>query len=682
MRRRDFLLVATLAAIPATLWLVGCDMPNYSTTPGTPSPATAAPKEIGEPLVKPADWKAPATAAAAEVDPLVVQSAQLVVDERQEVPSQVDGKLEAICTEIPAGTDISTLDPATVFEYPEPIDGVAVVGAKKYRYLKEGEIVKKGQLVGLLDARRALADLAAGLASVDAAKESYSAAGQITAAAKAIYDQEIKLRERGLGSERDLIQAQAGWQQRRAEEAEKKGLHRKASEELKKADVMVQLHEIRASIPGVVRTIYRKKGMSVKALEPVMEIHNITKLRAEGLINGEDLHRVKKDMAVIVEPSAPTGPDRALIGHTQPVTGVAVSKNGLIVSASEDHSARVWTVREQKRILPHPVAVRAVACTPPGVAEDYCLTGADDGKLRLWDLAGSEPKPVKTLEAHGGAVRCIAFAPAGTIAATADDHVVILWDWQAGKELYRLPAEHRGPVTSLQFTPHGRLVSAARDNTLLVWELGKLGARVESAKGDDTAQLRLDKRSGDVSVLGVSRDGTRVLYDQGRGLHILGLPEPGKADTDGLKTLGVLDNTSEMRFSTFALFAPDARTILTGTTSEGKMQLWRTPADGERPSELRQYVSPDRNAAPTCAAYAPDGKRVVTGSADGRVFVWPVPAADAARDAIPATITFVDPGADASGRQVRVWAEIPNKDGRLLPGSTVTLVVSDKSASR
>src|SRR5262249_22169684 len=157
-------------------------------------------------------------------------------------------------------------------------------------------------------------------------------------------------------------------------------------------------------------------------------------------------------------------------GHLQAVRAVAVSKDPrkpLIVSAGEDKTVRVWErpVRAQKGMFPHPLAVRAVACTPPAAADNLCLTGADDGVARLWDLDTLASKPIRELgsasEKNQGRIVAVAFAPDGKTCATADEREIILWDVTTGKLLYRFAVQHKAPITYIQFTPQSRLVSEA-----------------------------------------------------------------------------------------------------------------------------------------------------------------------------------------------------------------------------
>src|SRR5205085_225135 len=108
---------------------------------------------------------------------------------------------------------------------------------------------------------------------------------------------------------------------------------------------------------------------------------------------------------------------------------------------------------------------------------------------------------------HDGAVTCMAFSPDGQWFATGgEDRTINLWNTDTGERVYPIRAAHRQAVTSLQFTQAGLLVSAGRDGWLNLWSI---------KPGQAPVQLPgFDRRGGDVAQLGVSPDGTRVLYDR------------------------------------------------------------------------------------------------------------------------------------------------------------------------
>jgi WD40 repeat protein len=637
---------------------------SNSTSAGGQSqaPAREQPEDIGAPLYALGTEKGPATGSAAATagprDPIVIPDCRLGVFQKQDVPSQREGVLLFIGTEGRTGEVVSADRLVTV---PAPDR------ARRRHRLKEGDRVEAGQLLAQLDDRLARGELASRIARVAAARAEHAAAEKTRDEARKRYEALLEVQKRSPGnvSPEELRGAMLTWERYSFETISKREGVTLAEQEQKQAETVVALHEIRSTIPGIIKTIYRRPGEAVKALEPVLQVHDLSRLRVEGLVEAEYLDRLRLGARAIVEASRPQGPDLTLWDHMQPITGVAVSQRGnshLIVSASEDGTVRVCDRARpgERQVLRHPTPVRCVACSPAGAPGRWCLTGAADGVARLWDLNGSASQPCRVFkEQHRGVITAVAFTPDGRCCATAsEDREVCLWDPATGELRYRLPAGHRATITALQFTPRCELVSAARDNTLRVWKLGTRGAALVAM---------VDRRSGDVAWPGVSPDGRQVLLDQGKSLRLLTLADQ--------TTRFVLENPAETTsFKTFALFSPDSRLILTAGEAEGRLQLWRAPTPTLRPHEFRRLLT-RQPSIPTCAAFAPDGSFLVTGTRGHQVLVWDLPKSKGAEGQLHAKLTLIEHAVESSSRHVRVWAEVSNSDGHLLPGTTVTLTV-------
>src|SRR5207244_3133008 len=69
------------------------------------------------------------------------------------------------------------------------------------------------------------------------------------------------------------------------EEAKKVGVTA-ARIDAEQAHIIYQEHEIRDKIPGtsIIKTIYKHRGEAVKEQDPIMQLFNIDRLRAEGLV--------------------------------------------------------------------------------------------------------------------------------------------------------------------------------------------------------------------------------------------------------------------------------------------------------------------------------------------------------------------------------------------------------------
>ncbi len=652
------------------LTVSACDNLKPPAANGSPPAAVQAvaqavtPAEIGDPLFPPAPVppRTQAPAGAAMSDPIIVRQCQVTALETQNVPSKNPGRLLYYCTDIQPGEARPPED--QIIKHPRT--------HKEYRRLKEGDAIKPGQLIGFLDDKLAAANMQIEVATQTANEAKKEAAIQLRVASDEEYQMYLRLWKSGAGSESDVRRGKAQYQRAVADVADAEGQLLKSKEEFNKARVVLDEHEVRSTIGGVVQRFYRRPGESVKELEPVAEIRNDNKARVEGQLDVQYLpvltlaRMAGKTLKAVIEPAFHFGPKAELPGHLQAVRAVAVSKDPrkpLIVSGGEDRTARVWdpATRSQLATLEHPMPVRAVACTPPAAEANLCLTGADDGIARVWDLDNlTAAKPLRELKGrHQGNVVCAAFAPDGKTCVTADKDDINLWDVGTGELKYRFPKHHRGPIQSVQYTPQAKLVSAARDKSLCVWALGEKGAAVETT---------IDYRAGGVPVLGVSPDGQRVLFDQERELSVLTLPDK--------RNEGTMPAPSEAsKFSTFALFSPDGRLVLAGGTADNPLQLWKAPAPGVRGHLLLRLVA-GPTSAPTCGAFAPDGSFAVTGSEDNKVVVWAMPPKSYIDRQITGTVTFLDQTIDPADRKARIWAEPDNPEAaKLLPGDTVTLVI-------
>ncbi len=635
--------------------------------------ATATPVEIGADLYPPAAVSPRPTATKmAAIDPIVVRQCQVTLSETQNVPSKNSGRLMHFCTEIQPG---EVVPGDQIIERDRPNQSAKV----KYRRLKEGDVVKAGQLIGYLDDKLAVAQLAIEEAAITANKAKLEAANQLRNSFEQEFTMYWNLWKKGAGSESDMRRARAQYDKSVADVADAEGQLLKSKEDHNKARVILDEHEIRSTIGGKINRFYRKPGESIRELDPLAEVQNLGEIRVEGLLEDHYLHQLSqmktggRPVKVVVEAAPRVGAIQELPGHLQPVRAVAVSKDPkrpLIVSAGEDRTARVWDRLDgQKAVLMHPVAVRAVACTPPGGENNLCLTGADDGIARVWDLDNPEPaKTGRELKGrHQGRIVSVAIAPDGKTCVTADEREICLWDMASGEMKYRFPPQHRGQITYIQYTPQARLISAARDHSLCIWKLGDKGAMQSTV---------IDYRSGDVPVLGASPDGRSVLFDQDRALHILSADESGAPKTEAVLTAA----SDATQFASFALFTPDGQMVLAAGTADSPLQLWKAPGAGARAHLIRRFaVGP--NSAPTCAAFAPDGSFAVTGTQDDKVMVWKLPTEAESKEELTGILTFTSSQMDAAEKKVRIWADLPNTGGEpLLAGETVTMVIPPAEA--
>ncbi|KAJ7071370.1 WD40-repeat-containing domain protein [Mycena amicta] len=168
----------------------------------------------------------------------------------------------------------------------------------------------------------------------------------------------------------------------------------------------------------------------------------------------------------------------ALEGHTTPLTALDFSEPyGTLVSASQDDAQpRVWDLfsgTEIGRLRGHTGSVKALQ-----VEDTVCLTGGEDGNVRLWDLRRVDAEPADGWADEGELVtlsdvieedeeveRDPEAAPAGTRIRAGKERATEREDCCA-----RVLEGHTKAVTALYFEDDC-LVTGASDKTLRQWDL-------------------------------------------------------------------------------------------------------------------------------------------------------------------------------------------------------------------
>lgn len=622
------------------------------------------------------------------VDPIVI-SGHMVEMDKVDVPSQIPGQILYIGEGVPEGvSQVAGIAPfmhdayeqATVLQAGRDI-------VKFYRPLRKGNMVVNGQVVAEIDYANALNKYLQHKSAVDKLNAELSWSHEMRRAASDLL--EMARKTSTVTSQREMIEARITHVKAVLDITKTEKELEKEVIDLDNAQNLLAFHELRFKLPvsrGYIKMIYHDTSEAVKENEPVLHIYSTDRLMAEAFVDTQYAQRLSQNMKATLEPAQDENPVRMFEGHRGAITGVSFVAKGnvlFVVSASEDGFLKMWH-RDYKGAIAgvnHRESIRAMACSPRGAKQTLCASGTGDGKIYLVNLIPDDrplPRPVLLLEhpidAHRDGVTALAFSPDGTILASgAADGSIKLWRAEDGKLIYSFDAAHgadsphQGAITSLALTPQSRLVSASRDNTLRVWNLREKGAYLEG--------LPIDKRSGTVNQLGVSQNGRWMLFDQGKSLQIMDIPDGQAVNT--LKNAG-----ATTPFETLALFSPDASLVLTGGAPEGRLQLWRAPSEASRGHEVRQFVTDQRSPA-TCAAFAPsltpsgETAFAASGTKDGFVYLWPVLSkqeADSHRITnVP--VRLISRSIDAGSKQIRIGVEVPNPTGRLYPGRPVTIVM-------
>jgi dipeptidyl aminopeptidase/acylaminoacyl peptidase len=183
-----------------------------------------------------------------------------------------------------------------------------------------------------------------------------------------------------------------------------------------------------------------------------------------------------------------------LEGHPGRVTALAFSPDGSrLATASSAGFAALWDANsgrvEARLRVPGPEVGRVVALAfaPDGLL--LATAGPFERTLQLWDATSGEPRA--TISAAPPGVRALAFSPAGTVLALAnEDGTTTLWDVATDRELGVVGVEGRS-LYSLAFSRDGRqLATGSADGAVRLWGLSEALADKKPAQAPLTEERR------------------------------------------------------------------------------------------------------------------------------------------------------------------------------------------------
>lgn len=172
-------------------------------------------------------------------------------------------------------------------------------------------------------------------------------------------------------------------------------------------------------------------------------------------------------------------------GHTNDVLSVAFSPdNRQIVSASRDHSVRVWnTIGEQKYTFDernagpqaHSDWVTCVRVSRPTQANQapVAVSGGYDGKVKVWRLGVPNWAHQCTLDSEtGGYISAVCISPDGSLCASGGkEGVATLWDLNDQRSPYSLGEKGSDPINALGFCPTRFWLTVATLGKIKVYDL-------------------------------------------------------------------------------------------------------------------------------------------------------------------------------------------------------------------
>ncbi len=309
-----------------------------------------------------------------------------------------------------------------------------------------------------------------------------------------------------------------------------------------------------------------------------------------------------------------------LQGHSRTVRTASFSPDGKrIVTASEDGSAKVWTLGNLQPVtLPgRGMVLSASFIGPQGLK---VVTAHDDGTARIWSADGKgEPLELKlvqgrpTMTRQEGRVRTALPTRDGSRLLVTTDDAAMLFAVDGGTRLATFSAIEAGaaPLASAR-NGIGRVRAAvfSPDESQIVTTHDDGTARIWRADDEKIRPVILKAHEKMVLVAAYNRDGTRVLTGGEDGnIHIW-----DATSTEGRLVASIFADSGRVRS---ASFSPDGKHVL-AVAADDNARIYTI--DGSVPPK----VLSGHEGRLRAAVYSPDGARVATVSEDETVRVWRV----------------------------------------------------------
>ena len=204
----------------------------------------------------------------------------------------------------------------------------------------------------------------------------------------------------------------------------------------------------------------------------------------------------------------------SLTGHTDKLRRMCMVPGGLLATASEDDSFRVWNLAEKKCVKNVEVGAtvtdikcrgdRLLIChsrsaslyntsdwtkvyemasggtvrTADFLADGNILTGSYDNSARIWSAQGNQ---LRSYTPHGNDINCVCTLPDGRVATGGDDSKTKIWNPSNGQVEHDLGG-HSSRVWSLCPIGEDKLATGSSDKSVIIYNT-RSGAQLHRFTG-------------------------------------------------------------------------------------------------------------------------------------------------------------------------------------------------------
>jgi WD40 repeat protein len=347
--------------------------------------------------------------------------------------------------------------------------------------------------------------------------------------------------------------------------------------------------------------------------------------------------------------------------NTDLAIALALEAHAIRMEPSEEHrvlSEAAYAPGTRHLMTGHTGAVYGLALSADG---SQAISGADDGTIRVWDIAtgdllrtfpADDPATADVVEGHTGIIWDIALSPDGKFVVSGGaDTMVRIWNMATGEIRHSIKATEEGSVRAVAVSPDNKYILSSSQNVFSVqlWDVAT-GELVRELIADDAETDTIEGHSRSVRDIAFNRDnrtvvtggedGRALIWNWTNGLLLRKLLPGGQIyavlfdhDSNRVFTAGndrvirYWNVVSAQQFpgifeghsaSIFGIaLSPDGDQIISAS-QDLSLRLW----DVNTRKQLRRFIGHGNYAFK--AAFLPDGNQFISASWDTTLRLWDI----------------------------------------------------------
>jgi WD40 repeat protein len=276
----------------------------------------------------------------------------------------------------------------------------------------------------------------------------------------------------------------------------------------------------------------------------------------------------------------------------------------LAVAADELHRWDIATRREHHVVSTGQLSVNSLRYSGDGTT----LFAISKGEVRAW-----EPRTGRQVQSFRGGIR-----EATSLAVSPNDQLIAVGGYGGEVALHRTDSGETvrkigtaAQTFVIEFSPDGKTLATVGGGKLIfLWDIQN-GRELRTFCGDEDSRF---------IAMCVARDNSRIAGLDDRGVIHTWSQHTGRRlvrkESDISRTAFAL---AETRYSNIA-FSPDSKHIAWTTFTMGDVNAVIRVVDATTGVESKRFVGHEDSV--DSIAFAPDGKALASGSADGTVLIW------------------------------------------------------------